>query len=36
MGVVKTLAQWVDELGLNYNLVKARIYRGWTIERAFS
>lgn len=32
----QTLAQWVDELGLNYDTVKRRLYRNWTVEAAFN
>ena len=29
-GVIKTLKEWVEELGLNYNTVKSRLMRGTT------
>lgn len=35
-GEKKTLAQWCDELGLNYALVHARLTLGWEVPRAFT
>lgn len=36
-GKSKTLKQWADELGLNYkNIHKRIVYRGWSIEDAFT
>lgn len=34
-GRTQTLADWVDELGLNYNRVRGRILKGWDPEKAF-
>lgn len=31
----KTLAQWCEYLGLNNNMVSARLHRGWSIEKTF-
>jgi hypothetical protein len=36
MGEVKTLAEWCEQLNLNYSTIKRRIYRGWDVEKAFS
>lgn len=34
-GVTKTLAQWSEELGINYGTLKSRINQlGWTTEEA--
>ena len=33
-GETKTLAQWCEELNLSYGMVRARIKRGWSYERA--
>nr|DAI23099.1 MAG TPA: PVL ORF-50-like family [Caudoviricetes sp.] len=34
-GVTKTLAQWSEELGINYGTLKSRINKlGWTTEEA--
>lgn len=35
-GIKKCLADWVDELNLNYHKVYQRIRKGWDIERAFT
>lgn len=35
-GKTQTLAQWCEELKLNYGLVEQRLYKGWDIERAFT
>lgn len=32
----KTLKQWSEELGLDYELILRRINSGWKVERAFS
>ena len=34
-GSKKCLAQWCDELKIPYDTVRARIYLGWTIDKAF-
>lgn len=34
-GVEKPLRAWCDELGLKYRQVGARLFNGWTPERAF-
>ena len=31
-----TLAEWVERLGLQYDLVKRRLLIGWTVEKALS
>jgi hypothetical protein len=31
----QSLSLWVDEFGLNYETVYARLKRGWSVERAF-
>jgi len=36
MGVVRTLAQWVADLNLNYKRVHARLKLGWSVEDAFN
>ena len=35
-GKTQTLAQWSDELNINYNKLWARIKYGWSIDRAFN
>lgn len=35
-GEVRTLAEWVEHLGLDYHKVNKRLQRGWTIKRAFT
>lgn len=35
-GKSKRLAVWVEELGLNYQIVHQRIARGWTVSQAFA
>ena len=35
-GKTQTLAQWCEELGLNYGLINQRLWSGWNIERAFT
>lgn len=35
-GVSKTLAEWADLLGVKYHLLKNRLERDWTVERAFT
>lgn len=35
-GITKTIPQWADETGINYNTLRRRIERGWDIERAFT
>lgn len=32
----QTLAQWCEELNLNYGLVNQRLWSGWSVERAFT
>ena len=34
-GKTDTLSNWCSELGLTYAMVKHRLQRGWTIEKAF-
>lgn len=34
-GRTQTLTLWCRELGLNYDATKARIYKGWPVEKAF-
>lgn len=31
----KTMAEWCDEFGLNYDTVRQRLNRGWSIEKTF-
>lgn len=33
-GVTKCLVEWCEIFNLKYNMVKSRIYRGWTIDEA--
>lgn len=33
-GVTKSLTDWCESLGLNYDNVKQRLYHGWTIEKS--
>lgn len=33
-GKTQTVAQWAEELNINYKVLEARIIRGWDIERA--
>ncbi|MCD8376221.1 MAG: hypothetical protein LUD69_04705 [Oscillospiraceae bacterium] len=35
-GETHTMGQWADILGLSYNLVDSRIFRGWDVERALT
>jgi hypothetical protein len=35
-GKSQTLAQWCEELNLNYGLVNQRLWSGWNVERAFT
>lgn len=35
-GETKTISEWAQILGMNYNTLRARIRCGWDIERAFS
>lgn len=35
-GESHTMSQWADILNMNYNVLKRRIQRGWTTERAFN
>ena len=32
-GTVKTLGEWADIKGIDYNVLKGRLDKGWTIER---
>lgn len=34
-GKVKTLAEWCELLNLYYATIKSRLYRGWSVEKAF-
>jgi hypothetical protein len=34
-GKTRSLASWVDDLGLNYKIVHQRLARGWTVSQAF-
>lgn len=34
-GETKVLADWCDELGLEYLKINHRLWRGWNVERAF-
>lgn len=33
-GETHTMAEWAEKAGINYKTLAARLYRGWTIERA--
>jgi hypothetical protein len=35
-GVTKTLMQWANDLGFDYHVLKNRLLRNWTIDRAFT
>jgi hypothetical protein len=35
-GRVQTIAQWAEEIGINYRTLNNRINRGWTVERALT
>jgi len=34
-GETKTMTQWSEHLNINYNVLRGRLYAGWSIERAF-
>ena len=34
-GMSKTMVEWSEILGINYGTLRSRIYRGWSIQRAF-
>lgn len=34
-GVTEPLKVWTDFLGLDYQLILSRIYRGWSVDKAF-
>ena len=34
-GITKCLAEWCEELNLSYSIIHGRLFRGWTIEKAF-
>lgn len=36
MGVTRTMAEWAEEFGINYNTLNVRIHRGWSVERALT
>jgi len=35
-GTILTLAQWADILGINYDTLRSRLKRGWSVERALT
>jgi hypothetical protein len=35
-GRTQTMAEWAEELGLNYATLAARIKHGWSVERALT
>ena len=35
-GETKTMAQWADKFGIQYNIFRSRIYIGWDIARALN
>jgi hypothetical protein len=35
-GKSQTIAQWADELGMNYRTLNNRLNRGWPVERALT
>lgn len=35
-GEVKTVVEWSEILGINWGVLRQRLYRGWTVERAFT
>lgn len=35
-GIVKPLSQFCEELTLPYNIIYTRIYKGWSVEKAFT
>ena len=35
-GKTKTMAEWAVYLGISYHALRSRVYKGWTITRAFS
>lgn len=35
-GKKKTLAQWAEELNINYSTLHSRIYTGWSVEKALT
>ena len=34
-GVTRPLIEWCEVLGLNHHTIETRLYRGWSIEKAF-
>lgn len=34
-GISKTMVEWSETLGINHGTLRSRIYRGWSIKRAF-
>lgn len=35
-GTTLTMKQWSERLGISYYVLRARLYRGWSIERAMT
>ena len=35
-GQTQTVAEWADTLNISYNMVRMRLHRGWTEERALN
>jgi len=36
LGQTKNLSEWEEELGINQNLISARLIKGWSIEKALT
>ena len=35
-GTTRSLKEWSDSLGVNYDTLRARIRRGWSLDRALT
>ncbi|WP_143565377.1 hypothetical protein [Sporosarcina sp. P34] len=35
-GKTQTMPEWAEQLGIEYNTLKMRLHRGWSVERSFT